>query len=129
MVKEFRLSEQVIQCAFEVSNQLGVGFLESVYENALYIELTNRGIGVQQQVPLQVLYKGQMVGNYIADLIVEKKLLLELKVADSIAKNHRAQVMNYLRATGIRVAPLINFGVPKLAIQRIVHQHNDSEVI
>ena len=123
------LSEIVINCGFEVSNRLGVGFLESVYENAMCVELKNNGIDFYQQRQLKVIYRGQVVGNFIADLIVENKLLIELKTVSQLVQSHRAQVMNYLKATGLPVALLLNFGTPKLGIQRIVHQYNDSEVI
>ncbi|MDH5483820.1 MAG: GxxExxY protein [Gammaproteobacteria bacterium] len=129
MVQETRLSEDVIHCAFEVSNQLGVGFLESVYENALCIELAKQGVGFQQQKSLQVLYKEQVVGHFVTDLIVENKLLVELKTVSAIAMNHRTQVMNYLKATGIQVGLLLNFGTPKLGVQRIVYQYDESQII
>ena len=123
------ISEKVIDCAFEVSNRLGVGFLESVYENALCVELSNKGLSYQQQKPLKVIYKGMVVGNFITDIIVERKLLLELKVAVELNKSHKAQVINYLKATGISVGLLLNFGTPKLGVKRIVHQYSKSEVI
>ena len=123
------ISEKVIDCAFEVSNRLGVGFLESVYENALCVELSNKGLSYQQQKPLKVIYKGMVVGNFITDIIVERKLLLELKVSLELNKSHKAQVINYLKATGISVGLLLNFGTPKLGVKRIVHQYSKSEVI
>ena len=124
-----RLTGQVIACAFEVSNQLGTGFLESVYENALCIELGKQGISFEQQKPLQVIYRGKVVGSFVTDLIVEDKLLIELKTVSALAKNHRAQLMNYLKATNIPVGLLLNFGTPKIGFQRIVNQYKESELI
>ena len=129
MVQKQRLSEQVINCAFQVSNRLGVGFLESVYENALCIELEKQEIAYQQQKPLDVLYDGKVVGHYVTDLIVEDKLLIELKVVSALANNHRAQLMNYLKATGISVGLLLNFGTPKVGVQRMVNQYVGLESI
>ena len=129
MKQEGSLSERVIGCGFEVSNCLGVGFLESVYENALCIELAKQGIWFAQQKQLQVFYQGQVVGNYVADLIVEDKLLVELKAVADLAINHRAQVMNYLRATRLSVGLLMNFGTPKLGVQRIVYDYKETEII
>lgn len=124
-----RLSEEVINCGFEVSNKLGTGFLESVYENALCVELEKQGICFHQQKQLKVIYKGLVVGNFIADIVVENKLLLELKTVSQLAQSHRAQVMNYLKATGLSVGLLLNFGTSRLGVQRIVHQYNETEVI
>ena len=126
---ERNLSKRVIECAFEVSNQLGAGFLESVYENALCVELEQQGIAYHQQKQLKVIYKGRDVGTFVADLVVEDKLLVELKVASQLVHAHKAQVMNYLKATGLPVALLLNFGTPKLGVQRIVHQYKEAEVI
>ncbi len=129
MEQDGSISEKVLACAFEVSNRLGVGFLESVYENALCLELEKQGLSFIQQRPLKVIYKGYVVGNFVTDIIVENKLLIELKVAAQLDKSHRAQVINYLKATGISVALLLNFGTPKLGVKRIVHQYIKTEVI
>lgn len=123
------LSEQVIGCAIEVSNTLGAGFLESVYENALCEEMVRKGLHFQRQKPLQVKYKGKLVGNYIADVVVEDRLLLELKALSRLSGEHEAQVMNYLKASGLSVGLLFNFGVPKLSFKRIVWQYNTTEPI
>jgi len=128
-MKKSNLSERVIECGFVVSNLLGTGFLESVYENALCVELEKQGIQFQQQKQLKVIYKTHVVGNFLADLVIENKLLLELKTVSQLAQSHRAQVMNYLKATGLPVALLLNFGTPKLGVQRIVYQYNETEVI
>jgi len=123
------ISQRVIRCAFDVSNTLGAGFLEKVYENALCIEFEKNGLKFQAQKPITVNYKGYQVGEYIADIIVEDKLLLELKAIESLGRSHDAQVMNYLKATNLSVGLLINFGRPKLDIRRIVWQHNDTNKI
>jgi GxxExxY protein len=120
------VSKQVIGCGLEVSNNLGSGFLESVYENALSIELKRQGLKFERQKQLNVAYKGEVVGNYVADLVVEEKLLIELKALSNFTGEHEAQVMNYLRATGLKVGLLLNFGTPRLGIRRIVWQHNDA---
>jgi len=123
------ISKKVLDCAFEVSNRLGVGFLESVYENAMCVELRQRGLKIQQQKPLKIIYKGEVVGNFVTDIIVEKKLLIELKVVSEFNKSHKAQLINYLKATGIQVGLLLNFGTPKLGIKRIVYQYSKTEAI
>jgi GxxExxY protein len=126
---EESVSQRVIGCAFDVSNTLGVGFLEKVYENALCVELRKNGLKFQSQKPIVVNYKGFQIGEYIADLVVEDKLLIELKALASLCSSHDAQVMNYLKATHLSVGLLLNFGRPKLGIKRIVWQHNDTENI
>ena len=88
-----------------------------------------QGIAFHQQKPIEVIYKDQVVGRFVADMVIEDKLLLELKASAGFAENHRAQLINYLKATGISVGLLLNFGTPKLGVQRIVHQYNESEVI
>ena len=105
---------------FEVNRVLGSGFLEKIYENALILELKNRGLKAQGQVPLKVYYKENPVGYYFADIIVEDQVIVELKVAERIEKVHEAQLINYLRATGIRVGLLVNMKHPKAEIKRMV---------
>ena len=97
------LSQRVIRCAFEVSNTLGSGFLEKVYENALCVEIEKDGLKFQAQKPITVNYKGSQVGEYVADIVVEDKLLLELKALSALCSSHDAQVMNYLKATSLPV--------------------------
>ena len=123
------VSQRVIRCAIDVSNTLGAGFLEKVYENALCVELRKDGLKFQSQRPVTVNYKGFQVGEYIADIIVEDKLLLELKALSTLCSSHDAQVINYLKATNLSVGLLLNFGRPKLGIKRIVWHHNESEKI
>ena len=115
------LSNQVIGAAFEISNVLGAGFLEKVYENALNIELNNREIKAQQQAPLKVYYKGELVGDYFADILVENKLIIEIKTVKEFDSIHLAQCINYLKITGLKLCLLINFSKPKVEIKRIVN--------
>jgi len=105
---------------FEVSNILGPGFLEKVYENALLIELKNRGLRTERQVPISVSYKDNVVGEYLADLLVEDKVIVELKTVENLDKNHEAQLLNYLKATGLHVGLLVNFKRKKADIKRMV---------
>ena len=105
---------------FEVNKILGPGFLEKVYENALFLELSKRGIKAQNQVPINVLYKDHQVGEYVADLFVEDRVIVELKTVDKLEKIHEAQLLNYLKATGINVGLLINFRHEKAEIKRFV---------
>src|SRR3972149_11296752 len=104
------LTERIIRCAFTVSNDLGCGFLEKVYENALAHELRKAGLSVRQQCPIQVCYDGQVVGDYAADLLVEDCVLLELKALKELDDVHLTQCLNYLKATGLSLCLLLNFG-------------------
>ena len=106
--------------AFEVSRILGGGFLEKVYENALLVELRKRGLAAESQVPINVSYKGEQVGEYVADLLVEGKVIIELKTVDSLQRVHEAQVINYLKATGIPVGLIVNFKHTRAEIKRVV---------
>lgn len=105
---------------FEVNKILGAGFLEKVYENALLIELRNLGLKAENQMPINVKYKGNKVGEYFADIVVENKIIIELKSIDKISKIHEAQILNYLKATGYKIGLLINFTHPKAEIKRFV---------
>jgi GxxExxY protein len=115
-----RVTERIIGCAMVVSNTLGSGFLERVYENALAHELRKAGLGVRQQHGVVVMYDGIAVGEYAVDLLVEGAVLVELKALRALNEVHYAQCMNYLRATGLRLCLLLNFGNPRLAIKRFV---------
>ena len=115
------LTERVIGCAMMVSNSLGCGFLEKVYENALAHELRKHGLCVQQQIPIEVSYDGVAVGVYVADLIVNDLLVLELKAARAIDDAHVAQCINFLKACGKSIGLILNFGTPRLQIKRLVH--------
>ena len=114
------LSEKIIGAAFEVSNILGVGFLEKVYENALNVELGLRGLQAQQQAPLKVYYKDELVGDYFADILVEDQIIIELKTVKEFDDIHIAQCLNYLKITGLKLCLLINFSKPRVDIKRIV---------
>ncbi len=105
---------------FEVNRILGPGFLEKVYENALLIELRERGLRAENQVPIEVNYKGTNVGEYIADLLVEDKVIVELKTVEKLTKLHEAQLLNYLKATDHKVGLLVNFQNKKAEIKRMV---------
>lgn len=113
------LTRSVIGCAFSVSNELGSGFLESVYEKALMVALNAQGIAVRAQAPINVYFREEVVGVFYADLLVEDELIVELKAVKALAAEHQAQVINYLQATGIEVGLLLNFGRPRLEYRRL----------
>ena len=112
------LVELIIDCAKTVRSQLTPGFEEKVYRNALYIELTDRGIIVETEIPFKVYYKNHIVGDYRADMIVDRRVIIELKAVSALATIHEVQLVNYLTATGIDDGLLINFGSDKLEIRR-----------
>jgi len=113
------LTSKILNAFFHVYNQLGYGFLERVYENALAHELRKRGHTVTQQMSIAVYYDGVQVGEYFADLLVDRLVIVELKAAESISKQHQTQLMNYLKATQVEVGLLLNFG-PKPEFRRLV---------
>jgi GxxExxY protein len=115
------LSNKIIGCALIVSKTLGVGFLEKLYENALAHELRKAGLLVDQQHPVTVYYDGVVVGAYAADLLVEKTVLVELKAVAELNAVHRTQCVNYLKASGLWLCLLLNFGTPRLEIKRLVN--------
>jgi len=115
------VTERIIGGAFTVANRMGSGFLEKVYENALSHDLRKAGMRAEQQKRLAVHYDNVLVGEYIADLIVEETVLVEIKAAANLDKAHMAQCLNYLRATGLSLCLLINFGNPRVQIQRIIN--------
>jgi len=112
------LTAEILSACFEVSNELGCGFLESVYEKSLLVALLDKGLMVESQVPLKVEFRRQIVGEFYSDLVVEDSVLLELKAVKKIAPEHIAQVLNYLKATGMPVGMLVNFGNPKVEYRR-----------
>jgi GxxExxY protein len=114
------LTQAIIGAAFEVHKELGHGFLEKVYVSALREELTVRGIAVQAETPIEVFYKGSPVGLYYADLLIPGAVLCEVKAVRRLAPEHEAQLLNYLKATGIRVGLLLNFGGPSVQVKRFV---------
>jgi GxxExxY protein len=114
------LTRQIIAAAYEVHRDLGYGFLEIVYENALVLELTSRGLHVVSQQPINVEYKGQSVGSYFADLLVHDAVLCELNAVEALNSAHQAQLLHYLKATGIKVGLLLNFGPKRVDVKRMV---------
>ena len=115
------LSYKVVGMAMQVHRKLGYGFLEKVYENALMILLRREAIRARQQFPVRVYFEGEDVGFYRADIVVDGKIVIEVKAAEGLIDAHRAQTLNYLRATDLRLAILLNFGREKLQYQRLVH--------
>ena len=116
-----RLTENIIGCSYSVSNTLGTGFLERVYENSLAHELRKAGSVVEQQKGIAVRYDGIIVGEYVADLVVDQAVIVEVKTAKALDSGHVAQCLNYLRATGLKVSLLINFGQPKVEVKRVTN--------
>lgn len=122
------ITKEILGCAFEVINELGAGFLESVYERAMLVALKQKGFDVKNQVPLAVMFRGNCVGEFIVDILVEEKVIVELKAVKMLSPEHQAQVINYLQATGIEVGLLINFGGPRLEYHRLTRtKHSGSE--
>ena len=114
------LSYRIIGLAMRVHSVLGHGFLEKVYEKALMVLLRRENIEAAQQAPITVSFEGEVVGNYYADILVENKIILEIKSAEQIIDAHRAQALHYLKATGLRLALILNFGKEKLEYERMV---------
>ncbi len=117
---EEQLSYVIRGCVYEVFKQLGGGFLEKVYENALLTELRLQGLQAETQVPVSVQYKNEIVGEYFADVVVEKTVILELKAQSQLSRANEAQLLNYLKATGLQIGMLINFTYPGATIMRFV---------
>jgi GxxExxY protein len=114
------LSYKIIGLAMEVHGRLGHGFLEKVYENALMLLLRREGINARQQHSIKVYFEGEIVGDYIVDILIDEKVILEIKALDDIRDVHRAQVLNYLNATRLSLAIILNFGRTKLEYERLV---------
>ena len=108
------LTETILGCSFDVMNELGIGFLESVYKNSLFIAIKEKGLAVETEKRFEVIFRGRKVGLYVADLIVEGSVIVELKCCDSLLGEHQAQLINYLKVSGILVGLLINFGNRKV---------------
>ncbi|MCK4543131.1 MAG: GxxExxY protein [Spirochaetales bacterium] len=115
------VSEKIIGAAYKISNTLGSGFLEKVYENALAHELRKDGMKIEQQKSIKVYYDNMVVGDYFADLIVDETIIVELKTAKHIDNIHLAQTLNYLKATGLKLGLIINFGKPRVEIKRVAN--------
>ena len=120
------VTDLIISAYYKVFNSLGCGFLEKVYENAILMELTERGFSVAQQQKINVHYKGAVVGEYFADLVVNDKVIIELKAAESLRGEHVAQLTNYLRATGMEAGLLLNFG-KKPEFKRVIFSNRDPQ--
>jgi GxxExxY protein len=118
-----QLPRKVIASAFTVGNVLGQGFLEKVYENALAHELRKGGVSVRQQHPIRIHYDGVVVGDYLADILVEEALVIELKAVKALDDVHLAQCLNYLKASGLRLCLLMNFGKTKVEVRRVVNNY------
>ena len=114
------ITEKIIGCAYSVSNTLGIGFVEKVYENAMVVALQKTDVNVEQQYPIKVTFDGVVVGEFYADLFVERRVLVELKAVSMLNQDHTAQALNYLRATGADVCLLLNFARPKIEIKRLL---------
>jgi len=113
LAKEYlfkELTEKVIGCFYRVHDELGTGFLESVYEEALIIELRDSGIKFENQRPLNVYYKGELIGDFRADIVVEDKIIVKIKAVSSLLPLHEAQLLNYLKISGMKIGLLVNFG-------------------
>jgi GxxExxY protein len=126
-LKHRELTEKILGVFFEVYNELGHGFLEGVYEQALALALIQAGMEVDRQVPVCVWFRGQQIGDFRADLLVEGKVLLELKAARTIDQAHEEQLLNYLRATDIEVGLLLNFGM-KPQFRRLVYENERKKI-
>ena len=116
-----QITEKIIGCVHQVSNTLGPGFLEKVYENALAVELGLAGLRVTQQQRIEVHYREILVGDFVADLLVEECVIVEIKAVKAFENIHTAQCVNYLKATSLQVCLLVNFGAPKATVKRIVY--------
>jgi GxxExxY protein len=126
-LKHKELTETVIGVFFEVYNELGHGFLESVYEKAFEVALTSRGLDVRCQIEVPVWFRSHKVGDFVADVLVERAILLELKAARTLDSSHEAQLLNYLRATEIEVGLLFNFGI-KPEFKRLAYDNSRKQV-
>lgn len=113
------LTEPILGAFFEVHTELGPGFLESVYQSAMTVAIQKRGLGIEQHVPVTVYFSGEVVGKFYADLVVERRVMVELKACRALDCNHEAQLLNYLRATPLEVGLLLAFG-PKATFRRLV---------
>jgi GxxExxY protein len=122
LMQHAELTERIIGCAYDVYNTLGAGFLETVYERSLLIELQFAGLIARPQVPLNVYYREELVGQYFADIVVNQTVVVELKAGESLSKAHEVQLVNYLVATGMPTGLLINFGPEKVEVRRKVRQ-------
>ena len=119
------ITEKIIGAAYKVHNTLGSGFLEKVYQNSLVIELQTLGFNVEVEKPITICYHDEVVGNYVADIVIDGKIILEIKSVKELSEIHEVQLVNYLKATGIEVGLLINFG-RSVSIKRRIMDKNKS---
>ncbi len=117
------LSESILKVFYDVYNELGYGFLEKVYQNAMYLELKSQGFKVEPQKQIKIYYKNELVGVFFADLLINDLIILELKACDSLVKAHYVQTLNYLKATNIEIGLLLNFG-ERPEIKRLIFTNN-----
>ena len=122
------ITEKILGIYYDVYNEIGHGFLESVYNNCMFLALTKAGLSVRREVPVPVYFRGQDVGQFKADLVVEGCVLIELKAVQNLDRSHEAQVMNYLRATELEVGLLLNLGSPKPQFRRIVFENSNKKI-
>ncbi|MGA2094326.1 MAG: GxxExxY protein [Sedimentisphaerales bacterium] len=128
MLKHRELSEKIISAAYAVHKELGYGFIEKVYKNALAVELQEKGLKCSVEVPLRVLYHGKTVGDYAADMIVDDKIIVEVKAVSDLSPIHEVQLVNYLKATGLQIGLLINFGESVKVKRRIFGYGEDEDI-
>jgi len=124
-----KLTDTILAAFYIVYNELGYGFLEKVYENALKVELEGQGLRVEAQKSISVVYRNKVVGEYYADLLIDDKIIVELKSAETISEAHEKQLINYLRATGIEVGLLLNFGKKPEFKRKIYQSSNPSKSV
>jgi GxxExxY protein len=120
----FELTEVILGCCFDVMNELGSGFLESVYKNALFIAIREKGLKIEAEKRFEVTFRGNKVGLYVADLMIEERVIVELKCCEYLLGEHQAQLINYLKASSILVGLLINFGKRKVEYKRLYHPNH-----
>ncbi len=122
------LTEKIIGIYYDVYNEIGRGFLETVYRNAMQIALTEAGLAAQREFPIPVWFRGQEIGQFRADLLVARCVLLELKAANALDRSHEAQILHYLRATDVEIGLLFNFGSPRPQFRRIVLENENKKI-
>ncbi|HET8890498.1 MAG TPA: GxxExxY protein [Candidatus Angelobacter sp.] len=122
------LTEKILGVYYDVYNEIGHGFLESVYNNCMLLAVTKAGMSVRREVPVPVYFRGHDVGQFKADLVVDGSVLIELKAVQTLDRSHEAQIMNYLRATELEVGLLLNFGSPKPQFRRIVFENSNKKI-
>ena len=120
-MSDSEITETIIGCAYSVANELGFGFLEKVYEHSMMIAISEKNLKVENQVPISVYYHEKNVGDYYVDLLVDDKIIIELKSVKELSSIHKAQLLNYLKATKKRIGLLINFGSSKVEVKRVIN--------